>query len=323
VIDTMPADGGTGADDDGFSPVRCWQHALAVAVLCERLAATSVQCPPSVAYLVGLCHDLGKILVRTAFAAEFKQVIEAQRRTGMRRDQVERAMLGVSHHEVVSIILRKLALPDSIRRPIEAMAHPSQRSTDPAARILSLANGYANGLMLCESIGARVAPVTAADLKAAAGADQVPVLDVLGFRGEIVALTAVLARLSAAQERELTRPLLAPTDKKVWLTREKGLSAFDPIGALLSGLADVRIEPRLPTPDEAAEVDRIVVTARATSCPGLGAADVEKASGAKGSGGVLWLVGREDLPTASGAAVRPRPWTVTLQEVADFLGGAA
>jgi hypothetical protein len=58
VCDAMPATAG-----DGFNPVRAWSHSLAVATICERLAPPEVS---EVAYLVGLCHELGAILsIRT------------------------------------------------------------------------------------------------------------------------------------------------------------------------------------------------------------------------------------------------------------------
>jgi CheY-like chemotaxis protein len=97
-------------------------------------------------------EPIAACLRQAGFAAEYRQVLEAQDRTGMRRDAVERLMLGVTHKELVGLILVKLGLPDSIRKPIEAMSSaPAQRSPDPAARILVMANAYANGLTLCES----------------------------------------------------------------------------------------------------------------------------------------------------------------------------
>lgn len=327
IFDVMPvgAGGGEGADAP-FNPVRCWQHSLAVAVLCERLAGLSDLCPPNVAYLVGLCHDLGEILFRTAFADEFRQVVEARRRSGMRRDAVERVMLGVSHNEVVSIILRKLGLPDTIRRPIEAMASPSGRSADPAARVLSLANVYANGLGLCESTESRVGPVTRAECRAATGREDPPAPDGVGFAGEIVALTALLARLSAAQERELTKPLVGRTGARVWLARDGAFSPFDPVAVALGQVAtELRVEGRVPTAAEAAEVDRVVVVGRTTSAAGVGLGDVQRllACGVVGAERVLWLAGKEDLPVPASAPVRPREYPVSLGELGEFVNAAA
>lgn len=326
IFDVMPvgAGGGEGADAP-FNPVRCWQHSLAVAVLCERLAGLSDLCPPNVAYLVGLCHDLGEILFRTAFADEFRQVVEARRRSGMRRDAVERVMLGVSHNEVVSIILRKLGLPDTIRRPIEAMASPSGRSADAAARVLSLANLYANGLGLCESTESRVGPVTRAECRAATGREDPPAPDGAGFAGEIVALTALLARLSAAQERELTKPLVGRTGARVWLARDAAFSPFDPVAVALGQVAtELRIEERVPTAAEAAEVDRVVVVGRTTSAGGVGLGDVQRllACGVVGAERVLWLAGMEDLPVPASVAVRPREYPVSLRKVEEFVAAS-
>jgi hypothetical protein len=322
IFDVMP--GGQAAEGT-FNPVRCWQHSLAVAVLCERLAGLSEDlCPPNVAYLVGLCHDLGEILFRTAFAEEFRQVVEAQRRSGMRRDAVERVMLGVSHNEVVSIILRKLGLPDTIRKPIEAMASPAGRASDPAARVLALANVYANGLGICESTQSRVAPVTRAECRAATGREDPPAPDGAGFAGEIVALTALLARLSAAQERELTKPLLGRSEARVWLVRDPAFSPFDPVAVTLGqAAAELRVEGRMPTAAEAAGVDRVVVVGRTTSAAGVGLTDVQKLlAGGVGAERVLWLAGKEDLPVPASAMVRPREYPISLREVEEFLAAS-
>ncbi|HWB53183.1 MAG TPA: HDOD domain-containing protein, partial [Tepidisphaeraceae bacterium] len=57
IFDAMPE-----TTPDGFNPIRCWQHSFAVAQICERLQSILDPEQAGVAYLVGLCHDLGEIL---------------------------------------------------------------------------------------------------------------------------------------------------------------------------------------------------------------------------------------------------------------------
>ena len=126
IFDAMPP-----SEADGFNPVRCWQHSFAVAMLCERLAACQKEnakdasaaaqlAAPGIAYLVGLCHDLGEILFHTHFAKEYAQVLEAQARAGKNPDDVERQMLGMTRGELVQTIIKCLGLPDAIKEPIGA-----------------------------------------------------------------------------------------------------------------------------------------------------------------------------------------------------------
>src|SRR5205814_254989 len=114
VFEAMPDTG-----PDGFNPIRCWQHSFAVAKLCEHLARPQFPQQAGAAYLAGLCHDLGEILFRTHFGAEYTKVLEAHRTAAKPLRQLERDMLGITQEELSMIILRCLKLPESIRKPIE------------------------------------------------------------------------------------------------------------------------------------------------------------------------------------------------------------
>jgi HD-like signal output (HDOD) protein/CheY-like chemotaxis protein len=314
IFEAMPNQG-----DGSFNLLRCWQHSLAVAVLCERLAALSNTCPSNVAYLVGLCHDLGEILFRTTFAREYHQVMEFQARTGQRRESIEREMLGVTHNELVGIILTKIGLPESIRGPIDAMRSKTHKGNNPVARLLAVANVYANGLTLCESPQSRVAPITKADCRAATGQDDPAVPDAAGFRGEIVAMTAVLARLSAAEERELTSPLIPPSDTRVWLARDRTLSDFDPVTALLSTLGPVNVANRLPSQSEVGEIDRVVVIAPSAGAAGMGPAEIQQLQQHIAPESILWLLGNAEEESIPSTCIQPQPYPISLQTFTDVL----
>jgi hypothetical protein len=86
------------------------------------------------------------------------------------------------------------------------------------------------------------------------------------------------------------------------MLRDRGLARFDPIEALLAGFADVRVDARLPSPAEAAEIDRIVVVGRTTSAQGAGLDEAKRAAALKGPDAVLWLTGREDHQAGAAAS---------------------
>jgi hypothetical protein len=160
-----------------------------------------------------------------------------------------------------------------------------------------------------------------ADCRAATGQDEPPTPDGVGFAGEIVALTALLARLSAAQERELTRPLLARSSgTRVWLARDRAFSPYDPIAAALGQVAaGVRVENRLPTKTELTEADLIAVVGRTTSAAGVGLPEVQALlSAGVAADRVMWLAGKEDLPVPEAIPVRPRLYPVTLRDLEEF-----
>ncbi len=314
IFEAMPD-----ASDDGFNLLRCWQHSLAVAVLCERLASLSDICPSNVAYLVGLCHDLGEILFRTSFAAEYRQVMDFQAETGQRREAIEREMLGVTHNELVGVILNKLGLPQSIREPIDGMRSAQMREKNPTARLLAMANVYANGLTLCESLQSSVAPITKMDCQATTGQNDPAAPDSASFRGEIIAMTSVLARLSAAQERELNNPLIPPCESRVWLARDRSLSALDPIAALLSTVAQVNVTDHLPGKEEAEEFDRVVVLGQSAQAAGAGSAEVVRLQDYFAPESILWLIDEAEDAVSPSGSLKPRPSHISLEEIQEFL----
>ncbi|WP_428937597.1 HDOD domain-containing protein [Fontivita pretiosa] len=323
IFDSMPD-----IADDGFSPIRCWQHSLAVAKLCEQLAGQLDQ-HAATAYLVGLCHDLGEILFHTHFAAELKQVLQAQAQTGLRRDHLERQMLGVTHNDLVVIILRCMGLPDAVRAPIEALhstTHAAaQRAHKPIDLILRIANLYANGLLLASASSSRVAPVTRADCRHCLGQTDPPRPDAARFRAEIVALTLVLARMSPAEQSQLAKPLYSPTTARIWLARHPSYSAFCPMQTALESLAHVDVQQRLPTPDElaAAQHDGVVIVAPSGSTPGFTASQVRQVTQSLGddTSRVLWLCGSTQPTPAPSEKPEPSPlcWPIPLEALAQYV----
>ena len=156
VFDCMPE-----ASPDGFNPIRCWQHSFAVAQLCERLAVGDLADRAGLAYVIGLCHDLGEIFIRTQFNKEYQQVNDAAMQTGRPREQLHLEMLGMTPAQMIKAVLQSMALPSAIREPIEAFHSPGAgRATDPLVRMLWVAENYANGAMLASSPSSKIAPLT-------------------------------------------------------------------------------------------------------------------------------------------------------------------
>ena len=317
IFDTMP-----GAKSDGFSPVRCWQHSLAVARLCEHLSA-GVKDTAGSAYLTGLCHDLGEIIFKTHFTAEYQQVLETQRKTGERLDLLERQMLGMTHHDLVIAILGLMGLPDAVRRPIEVMYSENEGETAhgvrAAAATLRIANSYANGLLLSSSEKSRVAPMTRAALRLATGQGDPTLPGGAEFRSEIVGMTLVLARLSAAEERELITPLFPRKKTKVWLARDAVYSTFCPVAAALESMAEVVIHDRLPSAAEMRGFQGLVIVAPGSASVHFGREQIEQVGAGLGSR-LLWLTGRvTEADTKS--ELHPTTWPISLESLAAYVAG--
>ena len=180
VFDIMPE-----SSADGFNPIHCCQHSFAVAQLCEQLASASHPEQAGLAYVVGLCHDLAEIFVHLQFNAEFRTVIETAEKTGQPQQRVERELLGITCAELSKTIFRLMGLPDAIREPIEILHGPSsEQSSHPLARILWMAENYANGIFLASSPASTVSPLPQVLCHAVTGNPNPPLPNAERLRSE-------------------------------------------------------------------------------------------------------------------------------------------
>jgi HD-like signal output (HDOD) protein/CheY-like chemotaxis protein len=264
------------AGTDGFNPIRCWQHSFAVAQLCEKLASEKLAEQTGLAYLVGLCHDLGDIFIRTEFGKEYQQVVEMSAKTGKPKDLLHGQMLGMTPAQMISAVLKCMSLPDAIREPIEMLHSPGlETSTQPLARILWMAENYANAALLASSPSSEVAPLTQTFCRASVGHPNPPRPDPQTLRSNVLSLTVALARLSHADEKKLLAPMFKTQTAKIWIARDAGISEFDPVALALESLTKVVVEKRLPTEKETEDLGGLVVVASAIDNAGYTKRDIE------------------------------------------------
>jgi DNA-binding response OmpR family regulator/HD-like signal output (HDOD) protein len=318
IFDAMPEN-----SEDGFNSMRCWQHSFAVARLCELLVGEGAE-TAGVAYLIGLCHDLCEVLFHSHFAAEYHKILEAQRLTGLPRDQLEKHMLGMTHGELVVSILSLLNLPSAIVAPIEQLHSSNIASHSPMGRVLHMAELYANGLLLASGPGSTVAPLSQLECRHAVK-HPAPPPPPTPFCAEIKGLTVMLARLSRADEAKLAEPLFARTTARIYLVRDATMSAFDPLHAALQAMATIDVRQELPRADEMKGYAGVVIVGGLTTGMDSRLTELRRALDVQGRTlSALWLAAHTVSPeTTKIDNLHPRPWTITLQELAAFVSDSA
>ena len=288
VFDIMPENSA-----DGFNPVHCWQHSFAVAQVCERLANASHPEQAGLAYVVGLCHDLAEIFLHLQFNAEIRAVIETAEKTGRPQQRVEHELLGITCAELSKTVFRLMGLPDAIREPIEILHGPRpEQSPHPMARILWMAENYANGIFLAASPASTVSPLPQSLCCAVTGNPNPALPDAERLRSDVLCLTAMLARLSKTEEKKLLEPMFQTRPVKVCLVRDPSLSRFDPIEIALKALAEVQCLESLPKDPMALRSDAIVVVSRSLDSFSPSQHDLERATARAGGGSplpLLWI----------------------------------
>lgn len=96
---------------------RYWQHSAAVGMVAERLAEVSkryAQVDGGEAYVAGLLHDVGLLIIDQFFPAEFAGIQEEMEAEMVPRYQVETNRLGLDHGGIARLVLRRWQLPTQV-----------------------------------------------------------------------------------------------------------------------------------------------------------------------------------------------------------------
>jgi HD-like signal output (HDOD) protein len=94
-----------------------WTHFLEVAVTSRKIAEYINYEMPEEAYVSGLLHDIGVVLLESNFPDDYKKVIEFAKR-GEELCQAEKKVFGLDHQEVAAFVTEKWSMPDKLREPL-------------------------------------------------------------------------------------------------------------------------------------------------------------------------------------------------------------
>ena len=129
-----------------------WQHSLACARTCGIIARHIDLDDPEETSVIGLLHDLGKVVLEEHLAEEFTEITRVIDEENMLFYEAEERVLGVTHANVGGWLLDKWQLPAKLVEPImyhhnfhSARTHATRTAVVHIADILVRAEGYGSG----------------------------------------------------------------------------------------------------------------------------------------------------------------------------------
>ncbi len=131
----------------GFTETLLWEHSIGCAIA-SQLVARSVRFPQlEEAFLVGLMHDIGKVVFQIQEPEEMKEVIqEVYNDPQYPAIEVERQRFQADHAEIGRQVARKWHFPEAIEEAI-AFHHEPQRAEPPSlVHIVHFADGICHKL---------------------------------------------------------------------------------------------------------------------------------------------------------------------------------
>jgi len=94
-----------------------WMHFLEAATAAKKIAEHINYEIPEEAYVAGLLHDMGMIILVKNFPREYKQVVENIAK-GKSICEAEKEVFGIDHQEVADFVTRRWKMPEKLCEPL-------------------------------------------------------------------------------------------------------------------------------------------------------------------------------------------------------------
>ena len=131
---------------------RLWKHAFATARIAYHIARKRPWVPKNEAYLLGLLHDLGRVVMAVHFKDEYRSIQKLARDRNIPTRCVE-SQFGIDHTLVGKWISIRWSFPEHFKAVMEFHHEPEKSPLfKPEVRIVALANILANSKIYPEQL---------------------------------------------------------------------------------------------------------------------------------------------------------------------------
>lgn len=97
-----------------FDRTRCWRHAIATAACAKVLAEHVGDTDAEEAFLAGLIHDMGSIILDHYFSDEFEEALELAMKESIPLLEAEARTFGMTHADVGKLVAEKWNFPAEV-----------------------------------------------------------------------------------------------------------------------------------------------------------------------------------------------------------------
>ncbi|MBN1129525.1 MAG: HDOD domain-containing protein [Chitinispirillaceae bacterium] len=107
-----------------FDVARFWEHSVGCGVAARMLVRNYRPAMAGEAFVSGLLHDVGKVILKQYFDAELARIIDLQREGGVTLEAAEQRVIETSHAQIGSWLAEKWNLPKIICETIRCHHEP-------------------------------------------------------------------------------------------------------------------------------------------------------------------------------------------------------
>lgn len=132
-----------GQGDESFSYEDFWTHSVGVATVASALARRYPNADEDGAFVVGLMHDIGKLVLDQYAPAEFQEILHIAREGQLAFCDAESQVLGTTHAEIGYWLATKWKLDPDIAQAIKCHHHVDIAENDKT-RIMAALCSFSN-----------------------------------------------------------------------------------------------------------------------------------------------------------------------------------
>lgn len=132
-------------EQSAFNFTAFWRHALGTAI-CARVLARTLHVNQEYAFVAGLLHDIGRLVLVTFFTKQYDAVIAYRKERDCYLFEAERQVLEVDHAVIGEALTRQWKFPDAMQRAIAHHHDQQLRETGSLAAIVHVADVLAHAL---------------------------------------------------------------------------------------------------------------------------------------------------------------------------------
>ncbi len=134
-----------------------WQHAKECALASRRIADHVKYPDPEEAFVAGMLHDMGKLVILLKHRNLYQQIRKIQSGENVSSTEAERFVLGFSHPEVGGMLMEKWHMPETLKICVQYHHDPASSSGDKKLSwIIAYGNALSNLYGLNEPVGAEL-----------------------------------------------------------------------------------------------------------------------------------------------------------------------
>jgi HD-like signal output (HDOD) protein len=123
------------------------RHSASVAVLSDQIASKVRADYPEGAFVSGLLHDLGRLLIALGLPDEFTRLVKLHEQSGRSWTECELELLGFTHAELSATALATWDFPDPVQIAVRDHHRPPAFPAGgivPLSAVVDAANQYVN-----------------------------------------------------------------------------------------------------------------------------------------------------------------------------------